>query len=396
MTLDSQLPRSSSASGSFLSANHRKMIPIALALVGAGAVAGGTFFFSAGDQTPTTAQVPTNVIPPIQAQSTAKSNKEMPEMTASTGRQVVALNAPVTTPANVKAPLTVLPVATSPVIVASPANTQPGASASASASATAPANATSTMNFAAASAMMQTDPVAARTALTQLLDQQGMTAADEMATMIALRESNAKLFFSPVFAANDPTMRVYTVKSGDTLAKIAKANDLQADWRVIARINGLKSEKSLRIGQKLKLPMSAFHAEISKSKYQMRVYAGEGATRVLVAIFSVGLGELNSTPTGAFMVRPKSRLINPQWTNPKTGEHFAADNPLNPIGERWIGLIGVEAHNQGFKGYGIHGTVDPTSIGKQASMGCVRMSDADVELVYELLTEPNSTIVIAP
>jgi lipoprotein-anchoring transpeptidase ErfK/SrfK len=59
-------------------------------------------------------------------------------------------------------------------------------------------------------------------------------------------------------------------------------------------------------------------------------------------------------------------------------------------------LIGVEAHNQGFKGYGIHGTVDPASIGKQASMGCVRMSDADVELVYEFLTEPNSTIVIAP
>lgn len=390
MTLDSQLPRSSSASGLFFGGNRRKMIPVALALVGAGAVAGGTFFFSAGDQTPTTAQVPINVIPPIEAQFTSKNNKEMPEITASTGRQVVALSAPVTAPANVEAPSTVLPVATTPVIVASPANTQPSVAATATATATSP------MNLATASAMMQTDPVAARTALTQLLDQQEMTAADEMATMIALRESNAKLFFSPVFAANDPTMRVYTVKSGDTLSKIAKANDLQADWRAIARINGLKSEKSLRIGQKLKLPTGAFHAEVSKSKYQMRIYAGEGAARVLVAIFSVGLGELNSTPTGAFMVRPKSKLINPQWTNPKTGEHFAADNPLNPIGERWIGLIGVEAHNQGFKGYGIHGTVDPASIGKQASMGCLRMSDADVELVYELLTEPNSTVVIAP
>jgi len=128
----------------------------------------------------------------------------------------------------------------------------------------------------------------------------------------------------------------------------------------------------------------------------MKIYAGEGPSRVLIAIFPVGLGELNSTPTGAFMVRPKSKLINPEWNNPRTGEHFASDDPKNPIGERWIGLIGVEPQNQGFKGYGIHGTVDPASIGKQASMGCVRMSDADIELVYEFLTEPNSTIVIAP
>lgn len=396
MTLDSQLPRSSNASGTFLGANRRKLIPIALALVGASAVAGGTFFFSAGDETPTTAQVPTNVIPPIEAQSTANKNEEMPLIKPSTGRQAVALSAPVSVPANSKAPLTVLPTATSPVIVTTPTNAQPGVGTAVNSTATKTANATTTMNLAAVSAMMQSDPVAARTALTQLLDQQGMTAADEMATMIALREANAQLFFSPAIAVTDPTMRLYTVKSGDTLAKIAKANDVQADWRIIQRINGLKSEKSLRIGQKLKLPMGAFHAEISKSKYQMRLYAGEGAARVLIAIFPVGLGELNSTPTGAFMVRPKSKLINPQWNNPKTGEHFAADNPLNPIGERWIGLIGVEAHNQGFKGYGIHGTVDPASIGKQASMGCVRMSDADVELVYELLTEPNSTIVIAP
>jgi lipoprotein-anchoring transpeptidase ErfK/SrfK len=29
-------------------------------------------------------------------------------------------------------------------------------------------------------------------------------------------------------------------------------------------------------------------------------------------------------------------------------------------------------------------------------MGCVRLKDADVEVIYEALTEPNSTIVIVP
>ena len=216
--------------------------------------------------------------------------------------------------------------------------------------------------------------------------------ADLVEEELSLVEASARRHGAEVVrAAGEAVERCYTY------AGAGLGND-EGIVGALDRLQGLrvKSEKSLRIGQKLKLPVGAFHAEVSKSNYQMKIYAGEGPSRVLIAIFPVGLGELNSTPTGAFMVRPKSKLINPEWNNPRTGEHFASDDPKNPIGERWIGLIGVEAHNQGFKGYGIHGTVDPASIGKQASMGCVRMSDADVELVYEFLTEPNSTIVIAP
>jgi lipoprotein-anchoring transpeptidase ErfK/SrfK len=244
--------------------------------------------------------------------------------------------------------------------------------------------------------LLAADPVGARLALTQLIDSRQLNAVDEQAALQAIREVNAKLFFSPTVAAGDIVTKSYTVQSGDTLAKIARRSGVQADWRAIQRINGLKSEKSLRVGQTIKIPVTAFHAEVSKSSYIMRVYAGEGPTRVMIAAFPVGLGEFDSTPTGVFMVRPKSKLINPEWKNPRTGEHFAADDPKNPIGERWIGLLGVEAHNQGFKGIGIHGTVEQDSIGKQASMGCVRMGDRDVELIYELLTEPNSTILIAP
>ena len=46
-----------------------------------------------------------------------------------------------------------------------------------------------------------------------------------------------------------------------------------------------------------------------------------------------------------------------------------------------------------FTGYGIHGTTEPQSIGQQMSMGCVRLGDAEVEVVYELIGE-QSTIVI--
>ncbi|HEX7287193.1 MAG TPA: L,D-transpeptidase family protein [Candidatus Angelobacter sp.] len=46
----------------------------------------------------------------------------------------------------------------------------------------------------------------------------------------------------------------------------------------------------------------------------------------------------------------------------------------NPLGTRWMGLS--------LKGYGIHGTNVPSSIGKAASHGCFRMGKADVEDLY--------------
>jgi lipoprotein-anchoring transpeptidase ErfK/SrfK len=46
----------------------------------------------------------------------------------------------------------------------------------------------------------------------------------------------------------------------------------------------------------------------------------------------------------------------------------------NPLGSRWMGLS--------LKGYGIHGTNVPSSIGKAASHGCFRMAKDDVEDLY--------------
>ena len=51
--------------------------------------------------------------------------------------------------------------------------------------------------------------------------------------------------------------------------------------------------------------------------------------------------------------------------------------PRNPLGTRWIGL------NQ--KGYGIHGTDNPGSVGYARSHGCIRLRNADVERLFERL-----------
>jgi lipoprotein-anchoring transpeptidase ErfK/SrfK len=47
-------------------------------------------------------------------------------------------------------------------------------------------------------------------------------------------------------------------------------------------------------------------------------------------------------------------------------------------------------------GFGLHGTIDPTSIGQSKSMGCVRMGNEDIAVIYELLVEQISQVRVVP
>jgi hypothetical protein len=53
---------------------------------------------------------------------------------------------------------------------------------------------------------------------------------------------------------------------------------------------------------------------------------------------------------------------------------MVAGGPGNPLGARAMYLGGSE--------YRIHGTNDPTTIGKHVSSGCIRLTNADVEDLY--------------
>jgi lipoprotein-anchoring transpeptidase ErfK/SrfK len=91
----------------------------------------------------------------------------------------------------------------------------------------------------------------------------------------------------------------------------------------------------------------------------------------VVVIYAVAVGAPNSpSPTGTFTI--VNRVANPTYYHPGK---VIAPGPQNPIGTRWIGL------NQ--KGYGIHGTDEPSSIGYAKSHGCIRLRNADVERLFE-------------
>ena len=202
------------------------------------------------------------------------------------------------------------------------------------------------------------------------------------------------LVFSPIISDGDPYSIEYIIRNGDTLSAIVQKMGLQVDWRFIQRVNDIGHASAIRPGQNLKLIIGPFHAIVDKNAFRIDLFLGNGDAQVFVCSYPVGLGEFNSTPIGLFKVRRNSKLINPMWVNPRTAELFSSDNPLNPIGERWIGLQGMDEHTKDLFGLGIHGTIEPKSIGTNASMGCVRMLEGDVEIVYEMLLEGISTVEI--
>jgi len=247
-------------------------------------------------------------------------------------------------------------------------------------------------------AIEQNRLVDARRLLTEALVDQRCAPADQPYLRETLTGINEQLLFSPTIASDDPLVSRYVIESGDALSRIARKTGADVDWRFIQRINRISDPRRIRVGQTLKIVKGPFHAVVDKSDYRMDVYAAvptsEGGGTVYVRSFPVGLGELDSTPTGEWVVRDASKLVNPDWTNPRTGERFDKNDPENPIGERWIGLRGTSPETEALSGYGIHGTIEPNSIGQQRSMGCVRLLDDDVEMVYEMLSEGTSRVAI--
>lgn len=241
------------------------------------------------------------------------------------------------------------------------------------------------------------DLVAARQILSRALAS-AKTETERAPLRQRLGALNDDLVFSPKVYPGDTFVETYTVQSGDALAKIASKRDLATDWRLIQRVNRLSNPNRISVGQKLKLVRGPFHAVVTKSAYRLDLYMGspdEPSSWVFVRSYTVGLGEDNGTPTGNFVVKKNSKLVNPYWVNPRTGEKFAADDPKNPIGEHWIGIEGV-GDSAPYVGYGLHGTIEPDSIGRQRSMGCVRMHTDDIAQMYELLVEGVSVVRIVP
>ena len=93
----------------------------------------------------------------------------------------------------------------------------------------------------------------------------------------------------------------------------------------------------------------------------------------IIRIFSTAVGATRTpSPSGSFRII--QRIPYPTWY---TKGKIVPPGKSNPLGTRWLGLSA--------KGYGIHGTNNPASIGHNASHGCIRMRNQDVEQLFEMV-----------
>lgn len=109
---------------------------------------------------------------------------------------------------------------------------------------------------------------------------------------------------------------------------------------------------------------------VNKTKKILTVYHGGEVEHK----FPVALGT-SKTPTPSTKATITNLAKNPAWGG-MGGKYkpTAADDPNNPLGERWMGL-----KIPGMTGYGIHGTIRPWEIGGFVSNGCIRMFNYDIE-----------------
>ncbi|KXH84145.1 L,D-transpeptidase [Sporosarcina sp. HYO08] len=106
----------------------------------------------------------------------------------------------------------------------------------------------------------------------------------------------------------------------------------------------------------------SYRIEISTNQHRLRLYNGDR----LVKTYPIAVGKMvTATPTGTYTI------INKQA------------HPGGPFGAFWMGLS--KPH------YGIHGTNNPSSIGKSVSHGCIRMYNKDVLQLSSIV--PVGTVV---
>ena len=107
--------------------------------------------------------------------------------------------------------------------------------------------------------------------------------------------------------------------------------------------------------------------------------------------YGIGVGREGFTWSGVQQISRKAEW--PDWSPPPEMiarqpylPRFVAGGPGNPLGARAMYLGGTQ--------YRIHGTNDPSTIGKQVSSGCIRMTNEDVTDLYSRIGIGTKVVVL--
>jgi len=215
------------------------------------------------------------------------------------------------------------------------------------------------------------DPAGARLSY-QALVSEFPNSSEVMNWQKKIDDLNIRILFSPAIT---PKSVLYEIKSGDTLAKIAKQFNTTVE--LIKKSNNLKQDIIIP-GKKVKVWTAPFTILVDKSQNILILKSDEDIFKTYI----VSTGANNSTPVGTFKI--VNKLTNPTWF--KAGAVVPSGSSDNVLGTRWMGF--------NLAGYGIHGTTEPQNLGKQVTQGCVRMANQEVEELYAIVPVGTEVAVV--
>ncbi|SFF55291.1 LysM domain-containing protein [Halobacillus alkaliphilus] len=153
---------------------------------------------------------------------------------------------------------------------------------------------------------------------------------------------------------------IHYVKKGETLTQISR--DYRKPLMEIIKANPTINPNIIVPGQPIIIPgfpstaSIPYSIDISLNNRKLTLIKNG----VKQKEYPIAVGRmLQGTPTGSFIIINK------------------APNPGGPFGTFWMSLS--KEH------YGIHGTNNPSSIGKAVSKGCIRMYNRDVEELASII-----------
>lgn len=181
-------------------------------------------------------------------------------------------------------------------------------------------------------------------------------------------------------------IRTVAVESGDTATTIRQRNEIS--YHELLEANQNINFNKLHVGQEITIPsiyiLPPYRDGIVINTAELRLYYFTPDGRY-VFTYPVGLGKQNwRTPTT--ITKVVNKVAGPTWYVPnsirnymfeKTGKllpDFIPPGPDNPLGKYALYLTK--------RGYLIHGTTQPDSVGTYASSGCMRMSADAIETLF--------------
>jgi len=189
----------------------------------------------------------------------------------------------------------------------------------------------------------------------------------------------------------------YIVQPGDSLtaigARFGVGVNLLAAGNKLAHNARLKIAQELNIDNRHIVPRATDDGIVINIPQRMLYLFREGHA---LRAYPVALGKPDwPTPSGRFRIAVKEE--NPVWDVPKSIQEemrregkdvktCVPPGPDNPLGQYWLGLS--------ISGYGIHGTIAPSSIYQFQTHGCIRLHSDDVAALFPAVETGTPVLLI--